>query len=101
MYFKNTVKYWYNSGDNSRLFVQLYRYAKVFDPERPCYYADGVTAAGLGTSVPQILGPELSVASLACKNGANTSNAGCFADLLVTQAGWGHAKYPPSWFNPL
>ena len=52
MYFSNKVhKYWYDSSDNSRLFVQLYRYAKAFDPERPVYYADGVTATGLGTSV--------------------------------------------------
>ena len=28
MYFKNTTKYWFDSGDNSILFVQLYRYAK-------------------------------------------------------------------------
>ena len=102
MYFSNeTAKYWYDSGDNSQLFVQLYRWAKSFDPERPCYYADGVTATGLGTTVPQILGPELTVETLACRNGANSSSAGCFTDVLVTQAGWGHAKYPPSWFNPL
>ena len=81
--------------------MQLYRWAKSFDPERPCYYSDGVTATGLGTTVPQILGPELTVETLACRNGANSSSAGCFADVLVTQAGWGHAKYPPSWFNPL
>ena len=101
MYFSNASKYWYNSGDNSQLFVQLYRYAKFFDPERPCYFADGVTQTGLGTSVQQILGAELSVANLACRDGANASNAGCFADLLSTQAGWAHTQYPPTWFNPL
>ena len=102
MYFSNAEhKYWYDSGDNSKLFVELYRYAKAFDPERPCYYADGVTQTGLGTTVEEILGPELSVANLACRDGANASNAGCFADILVTQAGWGHTQYAPSWFSPL
>ena len=76
-------------------------YAKAFDPERPCYYADGVTATGLGTTAKQILGPELSVEGLACRDGVNTSNAGCFVDVLATQAGWGHTQYPATWFNPL
>lgn len=102
MYFSNTKqKYWFDSGDNSRLFVELYRFAKAFDSERPCYYADGITATGLGTSVQEILGPELSMANLACRDGVNVSNAGCFTDILVTQAAWGHTPYPPSWFNPL
>ena len=42
----------------------------------------------------QILGPELTVENLACRDGANASSAGCFADLLVTQCGW--ARPPPT-----
>ena len=58
-------------------FVELYRYANAFDPERPCWWSDGVSG----------FDPALS-----CRNGADASDKYCFADVLVTQSGWGHTQ---------
>ena len=58
-----------------RQFVELYRYANDFDPERPCWWSDGVSGLDPG---------------LSCRNGANASDKFCFADVMVSQSGWGH-----------
>jgi hypothetical protein len=56
-------------------FVELYRYANEFDPERPCWWSDGVSGLDPG---------------LSCRNGADAADKFCFADVMVSQSGWGH-----------
>lgn len=56
-------------------FVELYRFANSFDPERPCWWSDGVSGLDPG---------------LSCRNGADASDKYCFADVLVSQSSWGH-----------
>ena len=55
--------------------MELYRFANAFDSERPCWWSDGVSGLDPG---------------LSCRNGANASDKFCFADVMVSQSGWGH-----------
>lgn len=48
------------------------RYAKQFDPERPCWFGDGSTiAAGMNLT------------ALGCRNGADPTDEHCFMDVWV------------------
>jgi hypothetical protein len=58
-------------------FVELYRYANQFDPTRPCWWSDGVSGMSAG---------------LSCRNGADSADKYCFADMMVAQSGWGHTQ---------
>ena len=60
-------------------FVELYRYANQFDPTRPCWWSDGVSGMSPG---------------LSCRNGADSADKYCFADMMVAQSGWGHTNNP-------
>ena len=62
-------------------FVELYRFANINDPERPCWTSDGATGVGYN------------VTSLGCRNGETATDASCFMDVWVPQSGWGHSEY--------
>mmetsp|Transcript_104058 Transcript_104058/g.190592 ORF Transcript_104058/g.190592 Transcript_104058/m.190592 type:complete len:1211 (-) Transcript_104058:50-3682(-) len=67
---------------NQVQFAELYRFAKDFDPDRPCWWSDGAVAT-------ETITPD-DIAHVGCKGGKNISNEFCFADILVTQSAWAH-----------
>ena len=60
-------------------FVELYRFANSFDPERPCWFADG--SFGVTTDP-----------GLRCRNGVDPDNKFCFCDVMVAQSYWSHTN---------
>ena len=62
--------HWGGAGDSQ--FAELYRYAKQFDPARPCWFGDGSTiAAGMNLT------------ALGCRDGADAEAEECFMDVWV------------------
>ena len=57
-------------------FVEMYRFAKQHDPERPCWTSDGSTGVG-----------GYDVKALSCRNGQDPKDQNCFMDVwvLITQ----------------
>jgi hypothetical protein len=91
-------------GADAVQFAKMYLFAKAFDPERPCWFADGqfqikwLTRVGSGCNQPDPCPPELqgdpasSAHALGCTDGRNHSNQWCFADILTT-GGWGDMNH--------
>jgi hypothetical protein len=70
-------------------FAQLYHFANQYDPDRPCWFADG--------SIP-IAGMDL--AALACRNGRDDADERCFMDVWVPCSNWGKTPYAPPYILP-
>ena len=62
--------HWGGPGDAQ--FAELYRFAKEFDPERPCWFADGATIV-----------PGMNLTALRCRDGSDVTDEHCFMDVWV------------------
>ena len=68
----NEVHWAATSPSGQAQFAELYRFAKAFDPDRPCWYGDGSTiAAGMNLS------------ALGCRDGSDPTDGHCFMDVWV------------------
>ena len=70
-------------------FAELYHFANEHDPERPCWFADGV--------IP-IAGTNLT--ALACRDGRDDADGYCFVDVWVPCSNWGKTPYAPPYVLP-
>eukprot|EP00930_Biecheleria_cincta_P055750 TRINITY_DN42028_c0_g1_i1.p1 TRINITY_DN42028_c0_g1~~TRINITY_DN42028_c0_g1_i1.p1 ORF type:complete len:1228 (-),score=168.92 TRINITY_DN42028_c0_g1_i1:157-3840(-) len=75
---------------NRDQFAELYRFAKSFDPDRPCWWSDGGWPGWPSNHAPW----PADYALYACNGAdpsADISNPHCFSDILVDQSAWSHS----------
>ena len=68
-------------GPGDRMFVELYRYAKQHDPDRPCLWTEGAITLDIAS---------MDIPALACRNGTNESDFHCFQDVYIPDSVWSH-----------
>ena len=71
---------WGGLGDPQ--FVELYRFAKQHDPDRPCMWTEGATTLDIDT---------MNISALGCRNGSNASDFHCFSDVWTPDSVWSHS----------
>ena len=70
------------------VFVELYHFAKAFDPVRPCWFADGVEPT------------QLNFSALGCRDGQLDTDDLCFMDVFVPTSNWGKTPFAPPYVIP-